>query len=91
MDRTATPGSGEGIVIWFDPRAGCGFIKPADGGHDLFVRSSEEGSRFVMGQRVEYILVTYDKQNRKAAFIRAILDADARTVGPLASSLHSAR
>jgi len=55
------------------------------------VRSSEEGSRFVMGQRVEYILVTYDKQNRKAAFIRAILDADARTVGPLASSLHSAR
>jgi hypothetical protein len=30
--RTAT-------VIWFDPEARCGFIKPDEGGHDLFARA----------------------------------------------------
>jgi cold shock CspA family protein len=29
-----------GIVIWFDPKAGYGFIAPEDGGPDLFVRPS---------------------------------------------------
>jgi cold shock CspA family protein len=35
--RTAVSKTGVAIVIWFDSRHGCGFIKPDDGGPDVFV------------------------------------------------------
>jgi cold shock protein len=50
-----------GIVKWFNPTKGFGFIEPEDGGKDAFVhvsaveRAGLNGLR--EGQRVEYELV----------------------------------
>jgi CspA family cold shock protein len=53
-----------GTVKFFDPR-GFGFIRPSDGGADLYFHVSElpgeRGKRFVdVGARVEYELGTRD-------------------------------
>jgi cold shock CspA family protein len=69
--RAAAPNTGMGIVIWFDPKAGYGFIKRDDGGPDLFVRPSAKGAAFIMGERVEYTLVTSGRPAKIEAFIRA--------------------
>ena len=60
-----------GIVIWFDPQAGYGFIKRDDGGPDLFVRPSTRGPAFVTGERIECTLVTSGNSAKTEAFIRA--------------------
>jgi cold shock CspA family protein len=62
--------TGLGIVIWFDPKHGYGFIKPHDGGPDLFVRSPVRRANFAMGELVEYTLVTSGEPARTEAFVR---------------------
>jgi cold shock CspA family protein len=49
-----------GTVIWFDPKACCGFIKPDEGGPDIFARLvRKEGKTMTLaaGNRVSYELV----------------------------------
>lgn len=51
-----------GTVKWFDPAKGYGFIKPSDGGKDVFVHVTavrEAGLQtLVEGQEVDYELQT---------------------------------
>jgi cold shock CspA family protein len=72
IGRTVASTTGLGIVIWFDPKAGYGFIKPDEGGRDLFVRPSLRRATFAAGERVEYTLVTSGKPAKTEAFIRSI-------------------
>jgi CspA family cold shock protein len=50
-----------GIVKWFNPTKGFGFIEPSDGGKDVFVHISavqEAGlAELKEGQKVEFELV----------------------------------
>ena len=51
-----------GIVKWFNPKKGFGFIKPEDGSKDIFVHISAVESAGLTGlaenQKVEYELAT---------------------------------
>ncbi len=50
-----------GVVKWFNPTKGYGFIQPDDGGKDVFVHMSAVESAgltsLTEGQKVEYDLV----------------------------------
>ena len=52
--------TGTGTIIWFDRKSGYGFVKPDDGGSDLFVRTSAKlkAQAFETGERIEYALLT---------------------------------
>ena len=65
----------QGTVKWFNDATGFGFIKPDDGGADLFAHFSEiQGSGFRSlqeNQRVEYT-VTQGKKGPQASQIRPL-------------------
>ena len=65
----------QGTVKWFNDAKGFGFIKPDDGGADLFSHFSEiQGSGFRSlqeNQRVEYT-VTQGKKGPQASQIRPL-------------------
>ena len=47
-----------GTVVWFDPKACCGFIKPDEGGPDIFARIlHKKGMAMTLaaGDRVSYV------------------------------------
>ncbi|XP_054825574.1 cold shock domain-containing protein 3 [Prosopis cineraria] len=59
-----------GVVQWFSDSKGFGFIKPDDGGEDLFVHQSSirsEGYRSLLeGDRVEFVIASGDNDKTKA-------------------------
>jgi cold shock CspA family protein len=75
--RTATSKTGTGIVIWFDPKARCGFVKPDVRGPDIFVTLSTRKSArgFVTGVRVRYEFVV-DGKTEAAVLIERVIPRD---------------
>jgi cold shock protein len=69
-----------GIVKFFNARLGYGFIKPASGGLDIFVHSSQCASTIVEDQHVEYDLGTGRDGRPMAINVHALdsKDPDAR-------------
>ena len=65
----------QGTVKWFNDAKGFGFIKPDDGGQDLFVHQTEiqmQGYRSLdEGQRVEFE-VGEGKKGPQATAVRAL-------------------
>jgi CspA family cold shock protein len=65
-----TYGSGDGVVKWFNPTKGFGFIQPSDGGSDVFVHISAVEraglSSLEDGQQVSYDL-QQDRRTGKAS------------------------
>jgi CspA family cold shock protein len=63
----------KGIVKWFDPVKGYGFIQPDEGGKDVFIHisalQSAGLSTLADGQKVAYELVT-EKGKTSAAKIK---------------------
>ncbi|HEX3919958.1 MAG TPA: cold-shock protein [Caulobacteraceae bacterium] len=70
-------GSGNGVVKWFNPTKGFGFIQPSDGGSDVFVHISaveRAGLRTLNdGQAVAYD-IEQDRRTGKAAAINLRLE-----------------
>lgn len=66
----AVSGSGSGVVKWFNPAKGFGFIQPRDGGGDVFVHISaveQAGLRGLdEGQAVSYD-IEQDRRTGKAS------------------------
>jgi cold shock protein len=64
-----------GIVKWFNPQEGFGFIQPSDGGKDVFVHISaveQAGlSTLAEGQKVSFDLVTTDRGKTAAGNLKA--------------------
>ena len=75
-DRVAA-GSGAGVVKWFNPQKGFGFIQPNDGGGDVFVHISaveRAGLRGLNeGQAVSYD-VEQDRRSGKASATNLRID-----------------
>ncbi|HEY3696184.1 cold-shock protein [Phenylobacterium sp.] len=65
-------GAGSGVVKWFNPAKGFGFIQPHDGGGDVFVHISaveRSGlSGLAEGQAVSYD-IEQDRRSGKAAAV----------------------
>ena len=65
-----------GIVKWFNPTKGYGFIEPEDGGTDAFVHISAVQSAGLTtlreGQKVEYELVPGQKGKSAAENLVAL-------------------
>lgn len=73
----AVSGSGQGVVKWFNPAKGFGFILPSAGGEDIFVHISaveRAGLRELQeGQTVSYEL-EQDRRSGKVSAVNLRLD-----------------
>lgn len=65
-----------GVVRWFDPQRGFGFIRPKGGGSDVFVHfstiitKSKEKKRFLKpGQRVKFGVVQEENGRKKTSWV----------------------
>jgi CspA family cold shock protein len=67
---SAAPGTpGSGVVKWFNPTKGFGFIQPDDGGGDVFVHASaaeRAGLQLAEGLRVSYT-IEQDRRSGKTS------------------------
>jgi len=80
-DRARPPGdvsgSGQGVVKWFNPTKGFGFIQPSDGGGDVFVHISAVEraglSSLNEGQTVSYE-IEQDRRSGKSSAVNLRLD-----------------
>jgi len=70
--------TGMGTVVWFDPNAGFGFIRPDERGPDIFARlPANKAMVLAAGDRVTYELVAFGKPAKTQALIRIdAMDAD---------------
>ncbi|HEY2710002.1 MAG TPA: cold-shock protein [Caulobacteraceae bacterium] len=72
-----TSGSGSGVVKWFNPTKGFGFIQPSDGGGDVFVHISaveRAGLRGLNdGQAISYD-IEQDRRSGKTSAVNLRLD-----------------
>jgi cold shock CspA family protein len=59
-------------ILWFDAKSECGFIRPVDGGPDLFVRPARVGMQFGSGQRISYTLAVTGDPQKPEVFIDKI-------------------
>jgi cold shock CspA family protein len=70
----------QGIIIWFDNNAACGFIKPDSGGSDLFARLARKADKiseqFGTGDRVNYEFVAFGAYGKTQAVILAKAGSD---------------
>jgi CspA family cold shock protein len=58
-------GAGSGVVKWFNPTKGFGFIQPSDGGSDVFVHISAV-ERAGLGSLADGQPISYDlEQDRR--------------------------
>jgi cold shock CspA family protein len=66
---TRDQGMSTGTVTTFLEDRGFGFIRPADGGADVFVHVRDVSNRDVLrtGERVEFDIVTDDRSNKPRA------------------------
>jgi cold shock CspA family protein len=72
--QSAVPKNRIGTVLWFDPKACCGFIRPDEGGPDIFARLLQKKGKamtLAAGNRVRYELVPSTRLVETAAFILA--------------------
>jgi CspA family cold shock protein len=60
MTAQTPPKTDVGTIIWFDQKAGYGFVKPDNGGPDIFVRISTrlKSIAFEAGESIEYVLLS---------------------------------
>ena len=67
----ASVGSGDGVVKWFNPTKGFGFIQPSDGGADIFVHISAV-ERAGLGTLSDGQAVAYDlEEDRRSGKLAA--------------------
>ncbi len=64
----------KGIVKWFNPTKGYGFISPKDGSPDLFVHISEV-EKSDLGSLSENQEVSYDEENNRGKIAAVNLKA----------------
>jgi CspA family cold shock protein len=63
-------------VIWFDPNKGCGFIKPDEGGPDIFarlIRKKGTAMTLAAGNRVSYELRPSFKGETEAFILAKVI------------------
>lgn len=69
MQSSAQGPKKAGVVKWFNPRKGFGFISPEDGGKDVFVHISaveKSGLDLKEGQRILFEIIV-DRKGRSSA------------------------
>lgn len=71
-NNRASAGSGDGVVKWFNPTKGFGFIQPSNGGADIFVHISAV-ERAGLGTLNDGQVLAYDlEEDRRSGKLAAV-------------------